>query len=133
MNKYVNNVSVIVLITCAVTPSLAQADVYGGGFWETIGLGNMQCEEYLAKSNEPGFKELGAFWLSGFLSGINFTSTDVYDITWGEDIYVLTDLMAEGCEQQPNKVLADIASEMVYQRYQDKNFTASKDIKKEQQ
>jgi len=59
------------------------------------------------------------------MSGVNFTSEDVYDITWNEDLYVLTDLVIKRCGEQPEKFLSDIATEMVYQRYQDKNYTPS--------
>ena len=71
---------------------------------------------------------MGAVWLSGFMSGVNFTSSDVYDITWGEDIYVLTELVISRCKLQPEKLLSDIATEIVYTRYQDKNYTPVKDI-----
>jgi len=106
-------------------PNLA-AEVYGGGHWEAIGLGNMQCSEFTIKSEEESYRELGAVWLSGFMSGVNFTSEDVYDITWNEDLYVLTDLVIKRCGESPEKFLSDIATEMVYQRYKDKNFTATK-------
>jgi len=101
------------------------ADVYGGGRWEAIGLGNMQCSEFITKTTEESYRELGAVWLSGFMSGVNFTSEDVYDITWNEDLYALTDLVIKRCEENPEKYLSDVVTEMVYQRYQDKNFTAS--------
>ncbi len=106
------------------TPS-ALAEVYGGGPWEAIGLGNMPCNEYTVKAEEKSYRELGAIWLSGFMSGVNFTSEDVYDITWGEDLYVLTDLLIKRCSENPKKLVSDIVTEMVYQRYQDKNFTSS--------
>ena len=84
----------LILLVFGFKSSSAIADVYGGGFWEAIGLGNMPCGEYLAKTDEDAaYKELGAVWLSGFMSGVNFTSEDVYDITWGEDIYLLTNLV----------------------------------------
>jgi len=103
------------------------AEVYGGGRWEAIGLGNMQCSEFVTKTVEESYRELGAVWLSGFMSGVNFTSDDVYDITWNEDLYVLTDLVIKRCEESPDDYLSDIATEMVYQRYKDKNYTASDD------
>ena len=118
----------IVVFVLAINSSSVNADVYGGGFWEAIGLGNMPCQEFTSKSEESGYKELGAVWLSGFMSGVNFTSSDVYDITWGEDIYVLTDLVIKRCEEHPDKLLSDIATQIVYKRYQDKNFTATKDL-----
>ena len=90
----------------------------------------MSCEELSNKINDESYRELTAVWLSGFMSGVNFTSDDVYDITWGEDVYSLRDLIIKGCKQHPDKVLADIASELVYQRYQDKNFTSQDQITK---
>ena len=62
------------------------------------------------------------------MSGVNFTSEDVYDITWGEDLYVLTDLVITRCSENPIKLLSDVATEIVYKRYQDKNYSATKDI-----
>ena len=108
------------------------AEVYGGGYWEAIGIGNMPCEKYLLKINNDrnAYRELGAVWLSGFMSGINFSSEDIYDITWGEDIYVLTDLVIARCKNNSDKIISDIASEIVYTRYQDKNFTHIDDVKK---
>jgi hypothetical protein len=108
--------------------STAIAEVYGDGYWEAIGLGNMPCDEFLSKSENAGYKELGAVWLSGFMSGVNFTSSDIYDITWGEDIYVLTELVISRCKLQPEKLLSDMATEIVYKRYQDKNYTSIKDV-----
>ena len=109
--------------------NLVNAEVYGGGYWEAIGLGNMPCLEFTAKSKDEAYKELGAVWLSGFMSGVNFTSSDVYDITWGEDIYLLTDLVIKRCGEHPDKLLSDVATQIVYTRYKDKNYTATKDVK----
>ena len=111
-----------------IQSSVAYAEVYGGGYWEAIGLGNMQCAEFTMKTEEESYRELGAVWLSGFMSGVNFTSEDVYDITWGEDIYVLTDLVIKRCSENPKKLLSDVATELVYKRYQDKNYSATKDV-----
>ncbi|MEJ2115187.1 MAG: hypothetical protein P8X88_03875 [Gammaproteobacteria bacterium] len=122
--------TLIIIISCAIKSSLVLAEVYGGSYWEVIGLGNMQCEEFAAKAKNESYRELGAVWLSGFMSGVNFTSVDVYDITWSEDLYVLTDLVIKRCGEQPEKLLSDVATEMVYTRYQDNNFTATKDVKK---
>jgi len=128
MHKSIKTLSVTILIASAIQ-STVLADVYGGGYWEAIGLGNMTCDEFTAKTKDESYRELGAVWLSGFMSGVNFTSEDVYDITWGEDLYVLTDLVIKRCFENPQKLLSDIATEMVYQRYQDKNFSATKDVK----
>lgn len=128
MNKIIKKLSVTIFVAYIIHfPAIA--DVYGGGYWEAIGLGNMPCEEFTAKTKDESYRELGAVWLSGFMSGVNFTSEDVYDITWGEDLYVLTDLVIKRCSENPQKLLSDIATEMVYQRYQDKNFSATKDVK----
>jgi len=129
MNKIIKKISITVFIVCVIQSSLAFAEVYGGGYWEAIGLGNMSCEEYVTKTKDEGYRELGAVWLSGFMSGVNFTSEDVYDITWGEDLYVLTDLVIMRCSENPKKLLSDVATEMVYKRYQDKNYSATKDVK----
>ncbi len=128
MCKPVKHLLFIVVFIFVIKSNSVNADVYGGGFWEAIGLGNMPCQEFTSKSEESGYKELGAVWLSGFMSGVNFTSSDVYDITWGEDIYVLTDLVIKRCGEHPDKLLSDIATQIVYKRYQDKNFTATKDL-----
>ncbi len=127
MYKNIKTTLVIIISSCVINSSLVLADVYGGNYWEVIGLGNMQCEEYAAKAKDESYRELGAVWLSGFMSGVNFTSEDVYDITWREDLYVLTDLVIKRCGEQPEKLLSDIVTEMVYKRYQDNNFTATKD------
>ena len=129
MNKNIKIILVIIIASCAIESSLVLADVYGGSYWEVIGLGNMQCEEFAAKAKDENYRELGAVWLSGFMSGVNFTSEDVYDITWGEDLYVLTDLVIKLCDEQPEKLLSDIATGIVYKRYQDNNFTSTKDVK----
>ena len=128
MHKLIKTLFATILIASAIQ-SLALADVYGGGYWEAIGLGNITCEEFTAKTKDESYRELGAVWLSGVMSGVNFTSEDVYDITWGEDLYVLTDLVIKRCSENSKKLLSDIATEIVYQRYQDKNFTATKDVK----
>ena len=125
--KY-NYYKLLISITLFYSP-VGFADVYGGGYWEAIGLGNIQCSEFSEKAKEDSYKELGAVWLSGFMSGVNYTSNDVYDITWGEDIYVLTDLLIKRCNENPEKYLSDIATQMVYNRYKDKNYTATKDVK----
>lgn len=128
MRNIIKKLSVTIFVVYIIhSPVLA--DVYGGGYWEAIGLGNMECEEFNAKTGDENYRELGAVWLSGFMSGVNFTSEDVYDITWGEDLYVLTDLVIKRCTESPQKLLSDIATELVYQRYQDKNYTATKDVK----
>ncbi len=129
MNKYIKKILKIAIVLGVLKAPLVFAEVYGGDYWEAIGLGNMQCEEFSAKVDEKGYRELGAVWLSGFVSGVNYTSEDIYDITWGEDLYVLTDLVIKRCGEHPEKRLSDIATEMVYQRYQDKNFSATKDVK----
>jgi len=129
MNKCIKKISITVLIACVIQSPLVFADVYGGGYWEAIGLGNMSCEEFVAKSKDESYRELGAVWLSGFMSGVNFTSEDVYDITWGEDLYVLTDLVITRCSENPKKLLSNVATEMVYKRYQDNNYTETKDVK----
>lgn len=128
MKKYTKKILELILIACVINSSHSFAEVYGGGNWEAIGLGNMSCEEFSAKIVDESYRELGAIWLSGFMSGVNFTSADVYDITWGEDLYVLTDLLIKRCGETPEKFLSDIATEMVYQRYQEKDFTATKDV-----
>jgi hypothetical protein len=109
-------------------PIIAFSQVYGDGPWEAIGLGNMPCDEFTVRVEEESYRELGAIWLSGFMSGVNFTSDDIYDITWGEDLYVLTDLLIRRCSENPKELLSDIATDMVYKRYQDKNFTSTNDI-----
>lgn len=120
----------VMLFVCVLKPTTSIADVYGGGYWEAIGIGNMPCSGFLAKIDEDtAYKEIGAVWLSGFMSGVNYTSSDVYDITWGEDIYVLTDLVVKRCTQQSKKIVSDIATEMVYKRYQEKNYTSTSEIK----
>ena len=129
MNKYIKKTSITVFIACVIQSPLSFAEVYGGGYWEAIGLGNMSCEEFVAKTKDESYRELGAVWLSGFMSGVNFTSEDVYDITWGEDLYVLTDLVITRCSESPKKLLSDVATEMVYKRYQDKNYSSTKDVK----
>lgn len=129
MKKRVLKLQLLLALLSVFSASNLTADVYGGGSWEAIGLGNMQCEEFVSKIDEEGYRELGAVWLSGFMSGINFTSNDVYDITWGEDLYVLTDLVIKRCSENHEKYLSDIATEMVYKRYKNNNFSATKDIK----
>ncbi len=126
-----NRFSILFLILILSSSKISLAEVYGGGYWETIGMGNMSCAEFIEKAEESSYKELGAVWLSGFMSGINFTSSDVYDITWGEDIYVLTDLVITYCKEQPKRLFSDVATEIVYLRYKDKNYTSVKDIKPE--
>jgi hypothetical protein len=127
-NRLLKSQLFLILICSSYVSNLA-ADVYGGGYWEAIGLGNMTCDELSANTIDEGYRELTAVWLSGFMSGVNFTSEDVYDITWGEDLYVLTDLVIKRCGENPEKLLSDVATKMVYQRYQDKNFSATKDAK----
>ena len=129
MNRNKNLILVIIIVVAVLKSSQAVAEVYGGGYWEVIGLGNMQCAEFNAQTDQKSYKELVAVWLSGFMSGVNFGSEDVYDITWGEDVYVLTDLVIARCEENSEKLLSDIATQIVYTRYQDENFTPTKDIK----
>jgi hypothetical protein len=128
MKKHLLNSQLFLILLCSVYASNLVADVYGGGNWEAIGLGNMTCGEFVSKTTEESYRELGAVWLSGFMSGVNFTSEDVYDITWGEDLYVLTDLVIKRCAESSEKYLSDIATEMVYKRYKSKNFTSKKDL-----
>jgi len=129
MKNIIKDFLLATLAAYVVQSTTVIAEVYGGGYWEAIGLGNMPCEEFLPKSEDAAYKEISAVWLSGFMSGVNFTSSDVYDISWGEDMYVLTELVLMRCKQQPEKRLSDIVTEMVYIRYQDKNYTATKDVK----
>ncbi len=129
MKKAIKIIQILILAILISCSSPAIAEVYGGGYWEAIGLGNMPCKDFLAKTKDAAYKELGAVWLSGFMSGVNFTSSDVYDITWGEDIYTLTELVITRCKLQPEMLLSDIATEIVYTRYLDKNYTATKDVK----
>lgn len=128
MKKRLLKSKLFFILVCSVFASNLSAEVYGGGNWEAIGLGNMTCEEFVSKTNEESYRELGAVWLSGFMSGVNFTSEDVYDITWGGDLYVLTDLVIQRCTENRDKYLSDIATEMVYKRYKDNNFTSKKDL-----
>jgi hypothetical protein len=118
----------VVLVLFMFQPLTAFAQVYGEGPWEVIGLGNMPCDEFTVKVEEESYRELAAIWLSGFMSGVNFTSEDIYDITWGEDLYVLTDLLIKRCSENPKDLLSDIASEMVYKRYKNKNFSSPDEI-----
>ena len=129
MSRNKKLILVIIVFLTVLKSSQAVAEVYGGGYWEVIGLGNMQCAEFNAQTDQKSYKELVAVWLSGFMSGVNFGSEDVYDITWGEDVYVLTDLVIARCEENSEKLLSDIATQIVYTRYQDENFTPTKDIK----
>ncbi|MEM7400375.1 MAG: HdeA/HdeB family chaperone [Pseudomonadota bacterium] len=132
MKKYTKIISAfLICISVSVSP-LCFAEVYGGGYWEAIGLGNIQCSEFSERTKDEAHKELGAVWLSGFMSGVNFSSKNVYDITWGEDIYVLTDLLIKHCNDNPEKYLSDIATQMVYNRYKDKNYSATKDMQEAQ-
>ena len=126
MKKIISKFFVLFVFSYVSHVSYVAAEVYGGGNWEAIGLGNMQCSEFIIKTDEESYRELGAIWLSGFMTGVNFSSEDVYDITWNEDLYVLTDLVIKRCGDNPEKFLSDIATEMVYQRYRNKNFTAPK-------
>ena len=129
MKKRFFKFQLFLILLCGTYASNLAADVYGGGNWEAIGFGNMTCEEFVSKTTEDSYRELGAVWLSGFMSGVNFTSEDVYDITWGEDLYVLTDLVIKRCAENREKYLSDIATEMVYKRYKDNNFSATTDVK----
>ena len=129
MKKTFKFTQLFLLMAYFMCATNAKAEVYGGGYWETIGLGNVPCKVFLTKTEDEAYKELGAIWLSGLMSGINFTSSDVYDITKGEDIYILTELIITRCKLYPERLLSDIATAMVYTRYQDKNYTAAKDTK----
>lgn len=128
MYKYKKKTLVAAFILFTFQPISAFSEVYGGGPWEAIGLGNMPCNEFSIKAEEKSYRELGAIWLSGFMSGVNFTSEDVYDITWGEDLYVLTDLLIKRCSENPKALLSDIATDMVYKRYEDKNFSSTESV-----
>lgn len=128
MNIFKTHIFAVIWMLCMFQPIIAFSQVYGDGPWEAIGLGNMPCDEFTVRVEEESYRELGAIWLSGFMSGVNFTSDDIYDITWGEDLYVLTDLLIRRCSENPKELLSDIATDMVYKRYQDKNFTSTNDI-----
>lgn len=128
MYKSIKKYLISTLLLFCTWHSNSVAEIYGGGYWETIGIGNMPCEKFINKASGGAYKELGAVWLSGFMSGINFTSHDIYDITWGEDLYVLTELVISKCTDNPEKIISDIASEIVYSRYKDKNFTHVDDV-----
>ena len=128
MNYKVKKNLIAIVLIFSINSNLASAEVYGGGYWEAIGFGNMQCADFNAQDNQASYKELAAVWLSGFMSGVNFSSEDVYDITWGEDVYLLTDLVIKRCQGNPDKLISDVATQIVYNRYKDKNFTATKDV-----
>ena len=118
-----------VLLFKLVCASL-HAEIYGGGYWETIGIGNMPCEVLLSNSQNTDYKEVISVWVSGFLTGVNYTSHDVYDITNGEDIYMLTDALIVKCEKHPDKTLSDLVTEVVYSRYHGNEFVPAKDVNK---
>jgi len=128
MNTFKKSTLAFILILLSLQTSSVIAEVYGGGPWEAIGLGNMPCNEFASKAEEESYRELGAIWLSGFMSGVNFTSEDIYDITWGEDLYVLTDLLIKRCSENPKQLLSDIATDMVYKRYKNKNYSSTQDV-----
>jgi len=121
--KYLLHILLLVLIFSCST---LNADVYGGGNWETIGIGNLPCKEFNSNAQNSDHKEIASMWVSGYLTGINFTSQDVYDISNAEDIYMLTRSLIINCEAYPDKTLSEIATEMVYKRYQGKNYIPAK-------
>ncbi len=58
-----NNIRFICLLwlaTYILYASTEVAKVYADGYWKAIGLGNMPCDEFLSKSEDAGYKELGA-------------------------------------------------------------------------
>lgn len=116
-------------LALAFSCTTLHAEVYGGGYWETIGIGNMPCDVLLSNTQNTDYKEVVSVWVSGLLTGVNFTSQDVYDITEGEDIYMLTEALIAECEAHLDKTLSDIATEMVYTRYQGNKFVPAKDEK----
>jgi len=67
MKKFITQFfAILVFSSVCHVPHLA-AEVYGGGHWEAIGLGNMPCSEFTKKTKEESYRELGAVWLSGFM------------------------------------------------------------------
>lgn len=114
-------------LALAFSCATLHAEVYGGGYWETIGIGNMPCDVVLSNTQNTDYKEVISVWISGFMTGVNFTSQDVYDITEGKDIYMLTEALIVECEVNLDKTLSDIATEMVYTRYQGNKFFPAKD------
>ena len=91
--------STYLLTIFLLSSNLAKADVYGGGEWEVIGIGNIPCEQFLKKFNKGSFRESISDWVSGFMSGVNYSSKGVYDITNGDDIKITMKLIEKYCEK----------------------------------
>ena len=77
----------------------AKESVYGGGEWEVIGIGNLPCEKYLENIKYDTYKDAVFNWVSGFMSGVNFSTTGVYDITNGDDIEIVMKLIERYCQK----------------------------------
>lgn len=105
------------------------AEIYGGGYWETIGIGNMPCNVLLSNNQNTDYKEVASVWVSGFLTGVNFSSKNIYDITKGKDIYLLTNKLISDCKIFPDKTLSDIVTEWAYKKYQEQDYTPANKTK----
>ena len=66
MEKITKHFLIIVLMIYTILPSVAMAEVYGGGYWEAIGLGNMPLRRVFIQNKGCCVQRVGcglAFWV----------------------------------------------------------------------
>ncbi len=95
----------LVLALLAAPPALA-ADAEGA--YAIKGLGSKTCADAakdLAKG--PGAQEVYAAWLQGYVTGINRTSAELYDLTPWQTAELTLSLTARSCAATPEDRFSD--------------------------
>jgi hypothetical protein len=67
-----------------------------------------------ARNGNHSNETLYAYWLTGFLTGVNLGMPDTFDIAGGTDLPSLLQWLENRCKQEPLESFADTASVMVF-------------------
>jgi hypothetical protein len=105
--------------------TVSYSNPYMGGEYQTLGIAVNSCGTYVSDFNNAQRKVLYGTWITGYITGINYSNSDISDISGGLDTEALLKWIYNYCEQYPLKKVSNGAHYLVQELYESGAYTRS--------
>ena len=111
MTGWIVPVGAVLLAGIGSSAAVYAADT--GGRYAIKGFGQMPCSRFseAREKREPAYLILGG-WIEGYLTALNQTSAETYDLTSFESTDLLAGLIDRHCRKNPEHRFADVVRAM---------------------
>ena len=106
-------------------PVVCHSNPYAGGTFQVFGVATTSCGKYISHFNDVRWKVLYRNWVTGFMTGVNYSSKDIDDISGGLDSDALLKFIYNYCEENPLKTVSDGAHYLVQELYDSGAYSRS--------